>query len=112
MTRFALLALPLFALAACSEPAPEPAPAEIAVPEEPSLDPADRETFTRVFAAECPDAEPVTEAICRASGIGSDDFICDFSTREDKYNAGEATLIAGDDDYSLENPETACTQGA
>ncbi len=112
MTRFALLALPLFALAACSEPEPEAAPAPVALPEEPALDPANRETFTRVFAEACPDAEPVTEAICRANGMGSKDFICDFSTREDKYNAGEAILIAGDEDYTLENPETACKQGA
>lgn len=115
----ALISFAAFAsLAACGDTGEDaeidmaPAtPAQIEV-ESDALPPADGETFTAVFAETCPDAKPVTAADCRAAGMGSSDFLCEYSLREDEYKGSEAVLTAGEDAYTITDPETICAQGA
>ena len=116
-----LLIAPLV-LAACSEaPAQEaegdsaPTSREIAAAienAEPSLAPADRDTFAEKFAAACPSAKAVNKASCRAQGMGSRNFVCEYSLGDDEFMRHEGVLSAADGEYVLDNPEKVCAQGA
>lgn len=104
------------ALAACGETGEgadiDMSASETAAPvvEESSLPAPDQELFTRVFAEACPDAEAVNTAVCKRAGLGSEDVICEYGLGDDEYLRNDATLSAGDDSWTLADPETVCAQ--
>ena len=107
-----ILALPLFALAACGEePAAEPAPAETAAaPAEPSLPAPDEELFTELFAATCPAAEEaVSTAVCRRA-MGAETVACEFGVGEDTALRHDATLVADDGEWTISDAEALCAE--
>lgn len=110
MKKIALL-LPLL-LAACGsteEAAPVPAAtATETVAAKPSLPAPDQDTFTKLFAEACPQAEKVNQAVCKRAGMGSPEVICEYGLGEDKYLRDEATLVAGDTAWTLKDPEAMC----
>ncbi len=116
MIRFVSLITP-FALvvAGCSEEVAEaPAPAETTAMSEASestLHPPDREKFAERFAAACPAAPAISTAICRAKGMGSHDFTCDYGLGEDEYRRHKAILHEVDGEWEIENAEQVCAQG-
>ncbi|OBX20741.1 hypothetical protein A9995_03375 [Erythrobacter sp. QSSC1-22B] len=101
---------PLFALAACGEePAAEVAQTQVATPEPVAALPApNEELFTQLYAEACPEAEPVSTAICRRAGIGSDEVFCEYGLGEDEYRRNDATLTPGDGQWTLADPENVC----
>ena len=110
MKKIAFL-LPLLALAACSgEPAAAPTPAAStpAPTVTPSLPAPDQALFAEAFAKACPEAKPVSTAVCRRAGLGSSEVNCQFGLGEDKYLRNEATLVAGDRAWTLEDPAAVC----
>ena len=112
MKKIAFL-LPFFVLAACSgEPAAEPtAEATTAAPAPavtPSLPAPDQALFTAKFAEACPDAKPVKTAVCRRAGMGSSEVNCEFGVGEDEYLRNKATLVAGESEWTLKDPEALC----
>lgn len=111
MKTLALL-LPLFALAACGgEPAPEPAPTETATPEPINTLPAPNEAlFAELFAKTCPAAEKVSTSLCKRAGMGSEEVNCQFGVGEDEHMRHRATLIAGEDEWTLADAETLCAE--
>lgn len=112
MKKLALL-LPIALLAACGEePAPEPAPTQVATPEPVStLPPPDQALFKTTFAETCEGAEPVNEAICRRA-MGADNVSCEFSLGEDEYLRHEATLVANEDStgWMFEDADALCAE--
>ncbi|ABC63848.1 hypothetical protein [Erythrobacter litoralis] len=112
--RALLLLLPAFALAACGEePAAEPAPVETATAEPAeSLAAPDENVFASVYAAACPDAEPVNTSVCKRLGIGSADVLCEYGLGDDEYLRNKATLTPGDGEWTIADPETVCAAGA
>ena len=112
MKKIAFL-LPLFALAACSgEPAAAPtegataaAPAPVATA---SLPAPDQALFTSKLAEACPEAKPVNTAVCRRAGMGSSEVNCEFGLGEDEYLRNKATLVAGESEWTLKDPEAVC----
>lgn len=106
------LLLPLCALAACgTEPAPEPAPTEVADPEPINTLPAPNEAlFADLFAKTCPAAEKVSTSSCRRAGMGSKDVTCEFGVGEDEYLRHSASLTAGDDQWTLADAEKTCAE--
>lgn len=106
-----LLALPLFALAACGEePAPEPV--ETAAPEPVVTLPApDEELFTQVFAESCEGAEPVSTAVCKRA-MGADTATCEFGLGEDDVLRHEATISVNEDKsgWDLADAENICVE--
>ena len=114
MTKLALL-IPALALAlvGCGEePAPVPAPTATPTPTEPSLPAPDQAKFTEVFAAACPEAEPVSTALCRSQGLQGNGFVCDYGLGNDEYRRNTAVLVPGEGDWTLDSPETVCAPGA
>ena len=113
MKKIAFL-LPLFVLTACSgEPAAAPtaqastaAPAPAAAP---SLPAPDQALFAAKLAEACPEAKPVNTAVCRRAGMGSSEVNCEFGLGEDKYLRNKATLVAGESEWTLKDPEAVCT---
>ncbi len=105
-----VLILPIALLAGCGqEPAPEPTRTATAAPEPVSTLPApDQTLLTKLYAAKCPDAEPVNTAVCKRAGIGSQDVICEFGLGEDEYLRNKATLTAGEDNWVFADPENVC----
>ena len=111
MKKFAIL-LPLALLAACGEePAPEPTQA--AAPAEPihNVPAPDQALFTQVFAATCPDAEPVSRAICQRP-MGDENAYCDFGVGEDEAMRHEATLEIDEsgENWQLADAEALCAE--
>ena len=106
----ALAALAL--LAACGEePAAQTAPTEAVTPEPIDTLPApDQALFTAKYSETCPDSEPVSTAVCKRAGLGSEDVICEYGLGDDEYLRNDATLSAGDDSWTLADPETVCAQ--
>ena len=108
-----ILALPLLMLlAACGEepaPTPQPTPTIAAASPTANLPPPDQAVFSEVFAAACPDAEPVNTAVCKRAGLGSPEVICDYGLGEDEYLRNKATLVAADDAWTLADPDAVCT---
>lgn len=106
------LLLPLFALAACSsEPANDSAAAPAATPTvttTPSLSPPRREEFTAAWAKACPEAKPVSTALCKSKGLGDPNFTCEFGVGEDEYRRNTAELTAGEGEWILVNAPAAC----
>ena len=105
---FALLA-PVTLLAACGEePAPEPtetvAPVEIV-----ELPAPDEALFTEVFAASCPNAEPVATAVCRR-GMGAPTASCEFGLGDDDVLRHDATLEIDEtgEGWMLADAEAVC----
>jgi len=117
MKKVAFLALlaPL-ALAACGEPAPEPAPVETAAaapePTKPALPAPDQAIFSAAFAAACPNAKSVAIASCRSKGMGASEFICEYGLGNDEHLRHKATLTPGDGEWTLADAEKTCAQGA
>lgn len=108
-----LLILPLALLAACGE---EPAPAPEPTPEAPPLAteglPApNQEIFSEAFAEACPDAEPVSTAVCRRTGLGSPDFVCDYGLGEDEYRRNSAVLTAQDGEWVIADTSVCAAPG-
>lgn len=113
MKKIAFL-LPLFVLTACSgEPAAAPtAQASIAAPAPAaaqSLPAPDQALFAAKLAEACPEAKPVNTAVCRRAGMGSSEVNCEFGLGEDKYLRNKATLVAGESEWTLKDPEAVCT---
>jgi hypothetical protein len=104
----ALAALAL--LAACGEePAEQPAPAEVVTPEPIETLPApDQALFTAKYAEACPEEEAVNTAVCRRAGMGSPDVVCEFGLGDDEYLRNEATLTAGEGEWTFADPENVC----
>jgi hypothetical protein len=100
------------ALVACSqEPAAEPTPAAttaVAPAATPSLPAPDQALFTRLYAEACPAAEPVSTAVCRRAGMGSDEVLCEYGLGEDEYRRNQATLVAADGAWTLRDAEATC----
>jgi len=115
MTRFILILSPL-ALAACAqEPAEAPAPVETTAIEEeigPTLHPPDRDKFAERFAVACPAAPQISTAMCRAQGMGSHDFTCEYGLGDDEYMRHEAVLQEVDGEWEVEDPDAVCAQGS
>jgi hypothetical protein len=107
------LLLPIAALAACGEePAPEPAPAEVATPEPIQTAPApDEALFAELFAAACPNAEPVSTSFCQRA-LGANTVSCEFGLGDDEALRHDATLELDETGlaWSLVDPETVCAQ--
>ena len=106
-----LLVMPILALAACGEePAPEPAPSVEATPT-PTLAPPDEGLFTEVFAATCPDAEPVATAVCRRA-MGADTAQCEFGLGEDEVLRHDATLEIDEtgENWMIADAEALCSE--
>jgi len=105
----------LVALAACGqEPAPAPqsaATAAAALPTE-GLPAPDQALFTTTFAAACPEAEPVSNAVCKRAGLGSSEVICEYGIGEDNYLRHKATLAAADGKWTLAQSEKICAEHA
>ncbi|MBU0669428.1 MAG: hypothetical protein KKE77_05880 [Alphaproteobacteria bacterium] len=110
LNKLAFLFVPLLALAACGEePAAEVAQTQVATPEPtPALPAPDEALFTQLYAETCPEAEPVSTAVCRRAGIGSDEVFCEYGLGEDEYRRNDATLTPGDEQWTLADPENVC----
>ena len=111
MKTIALL-LPLALLAACNEqaaPVPEPTGAVEALPTE-GLSAPGREAFADAFAEACPDAEPVSTALCKRAGMGSPDMICDYGLGEDEYRRNTAVMTARDGAWVIADPAAVCSE--
>ena len=116
-TPFKLLAIaPLALLAACGEePAPEPAPVEtpvVAEPAAPALPAPDEAVFAATFAKTCPNAKPVAVSACKRAGMGSPEVICQYGLGDDEYLRNTTTLVQGESEWEIADPETTCAQGA
>lgn len=109
MKKLALL-LPLALLAACGEePAPEATAAAVATPEPVETLPApDQALFAGKYAEACPDAEPVTNAVCKRVTLGADDVLCEFGLGEDEYMRNKATLTPSEGAWAFADPENVC----
>ena len=106
---------PTLLLTACgdNDAAPEAAAAtQPAAPAEPSLPPPDEAVFATAFAQACPEAEKVSQSICKANGLERDSFSCEYGLGEDEYMRYDAQLEAGVDAWAVADPETVCAQGA
>lgn len=107
-----LLALaPAFALAACgSQPTPQPTQTAMPTPTATinRLPPPDQETFSKVLAKACPDADKVVIATCKANGMGATSFICQFGLGKDKYLRNTATVDQKDGEYVLVDADKIC----
>ncbi len=106
---------PLVLLAACgAEPAPEPAPIKAAVvePEVPSIPSPDEEVFAALFAKTCPEAKPVSTSVCKRAGMGSPEVICEFGLGDDEYLRNKTTLVQGETEWTISDPDAACALGA
>ncbi len=112
MIRFAFL-FPVVLLAACgSEPEPElePVPNDaVAVALEPSLPAPNQELFATIFAETCPEAEPVSEALCRRA-MGADTVSCEFGVGEDQALRHDARLEAADGAWRLADAPAICAE--
>ncbi|MXO85725.1 hypothetical protein GRI38_06730 [Altererythrobacter aurantiacus] len=105
------------ALVACgeaAEEAPEQVPADVATEEEtfevePERPAPDQAVFTEVFAATCPDAEPVSNAVCRRA-LGQDNVSCEFGLGEDQYLRHEAMLTPDGEGWALDNAPAICAE--
>lgn len=111
--RILLPAVALFALAACNaqeETPAEPVPTEAITPAETTaaLPPPRREEFTAAWAEACPEAEPVSTALCKSKGLGEPGFTCDFGLGEDEYRRHTAELEPSGESWALVDPENAC----
>ena len=111
-----LVIAPLALLAACGEePAPEPAPVEtpvVAAPEVPSIPAPDEKVFAATFAKTCPNAKPVKTSTCKRAGMGSPEVICQYGLGDDEYLRNTTTLVQGESEWEIADPETTCAQGA
>jgi hypothetical protein len=76
-----------------------------------TLPPPRREEFTAAWAQACPDAEPVSTALCKSKGLGDPGFTCDFGLGEDEYRRHTAELLPGDKEWTLVDPDNACSLG-
>lgn len=107
---------PIVLLAACGEePAPAPAPVETtaaAEPEAPSIPPPDGTFFKEAWAKTCPSAKPVNTAACKRAGMGSPEVICEFGLGDDEYLRNKTTLVQGETEWEIADPETTCAIGA
>ncbi len=111
MNKLALtLPLAIALLTACGEePAPEAAATQAVAPEAIDTLPApDQALFTEKYAEACPEEEAVNTAVCRRAGLGSPNVICEFGLGEDEYLRNEATLIEGEGEWTLADPENVC----
>ncbi len=68
----------------------------------------DEAAFSAAYAKACPDAEAVASSICQAAGMGAESFVCEFGLGDTEARRQEATLIEGESEWIIENPETAC----
>ncbi|WP_421992252.1 hypothetical protein [Qipengyuania sp.] len=109
MKNLALL-LPLALLAACGEePAAQVAPEQAATPEPIETLPApDQALVTEMYAEACPEEDAVNTAVCKRAGLGSPDVICEFGLGDDEYLRNEATLTAGEGEWTFADPENVC----
>jgi len=115
MTRIFLVLSPL-ALAACSEEVAETSapiePTAVKAEVKPTLHPPDSEKFSGLFAEACPSAKTISTSMCRAQGMGSHDFTCEYGLGNDEYMRHEAILHEVEGKWEIENPESVCAQGA
>lgn len=121
MIRTLLLLSPLaLALGACSEGPAEEAEAkaptarevEAAIKEGSKLAPPTHDTFAEKYAAACPSQKKVNQALCKAQGMGSHDFTCEYGLGDDEYLRHEGTLSEVEGEYVLQDTDTVCAQGS
>ena len=110
-----LILLPAFAMAACGEEPPSTTNAPtttIATPEPIQTAPApDEALFAELFAATCPNAEPVSTSFCQRA-MGADTVSCEFGLGDDEALRHDATLELDETGlaWSIVDPETVCAQ--
>jgi hypothetical protein len=60
--------------------------------------------FGEAWAESCPDAQPVSTAVCRSKGFGEPNFVCSFGLGDDEARRHTAELAPGDGRWVLEDP--------
>ena len=107
----------MFALAACGEVGDDAeidmstAPAAPVEALDDGLPPPDSATFSAALAEACPDAPSVSTSLCKATGMGSETFVCEYGLGEDEYMRYSATLEEGEDSWVVTEPDAVCAQG-
>jgi hypothetical protein len=73
-----------------------------------SLPPPRTAVFAEVWAEACPDAQPVSTALCRSKGFADPNFVCNFGLGDDEDRRHTAELAPGNGSWTLAEPATAC----
>ena len=103
----------LLALAACgsAESSEAPEPAETVAPvvaPTPTLPAPNEDLFAAAYAEACPNAETVSTSLCKSRGFGKEGFVCDYGLGSDEYRRHSATLMPGDGEWIVADPENTC----
>ena len=110
----ALSAIALLAACGSKEPAPAPTPTVAAAPTPttPALPAPNQTVFAGVFAKACKGAPKVSTSTCKAAGMGSPNFICQYGLGDDKYLRNTLTLTQSGDEWTIMDPDKVCAEAA